>query len=139
MEDFPAVVVGLGGAGEWVFDADEVCGVRHLLAFVFLLGVAGCQQPNATQSEFAVSAASGDVPSFLIEKRTGCIWAIVIDGSAITRDPSEKGPSPWSVGDEMGLAKTLGYYRLVNVKSPKRDFCQKTFGFGDPEHEGKVK
>jgi hypothetical protein len=48
MENFPAVVVGLGGAGERVFDADEVFGVSIaaflLVAQTFLTGMVS-EQP----------------------------------------------------------------------------------------------
>ena len=123
-------------------------------AFVAIaaLALSACGNQGAASPEFVVVDAPGANSSFLLEKHSGCVLALVVEGN--DRQPNMTTEANKATGkteqtisaadfqryiEESDQAledsKKYGRFQLLDVKSAKTDSCRNEFAMTRPPQE----
>ena len=124
----------MGGAGKWVFDADEVWVMKRLLfSIAATFALVSCSEGTLkgeltkTDHQFELTSNSTNGQTFVIEKKSGCLWLVIADWTSVKPGPGEK---RGSVEFDKNFAKGLDQYALVPVRTANQKFCETEFGLG---------
>jgi hypothetical protein len=103
-----------------------------MLQLVALVALSACDNAKVNQNEFFVADALGQNASFLVERNSGCVWALVVErdtSPAKSEMTVEEFQQFMEQSDQyLDDAKKYGRYELVDIKSVKTEACQIAFG-----------